>query len=77
MNTTADEIRANLSAQVVSAVRWIETIERLGADGYTTFIECGSGTVLAGLIKRIAPEATTYSIGDGAGLAKAKEALGA
>lgn len=75
--TTADEIRANLSAQVAGPVRWIETIQRLTADGYTTFIECGSGTVLAGLIKRIAPDAVTYSVGDMAGLAKAKEALGA
>lgn len=75
--TTADEIRANLSAQVAGPVRWIETIQRLTADGYTTFIECGSGTVLAGLIKRIAPDAVTYSVGDRTGLAKAKEALGA
>jgi [acyl-carrier-protein] S-malonyltransferase len=74
--TTADEIRANLSAQVAGPVRWIETIQRLTADGYTTFIECGSGTVLAGLIKRIAPDAVTYSVGDMAGLAKAKESLG-
>ncbi|MBC7805715.1 MAG: ACP S-malonyltransferase, partial [Akkermansiaceae bacterium] len=68
-------IRANLSAQVAGPVRWIETIERLTADGYTTFDECGPGTVLAGLIKRIAPDAVTYSVGDMAGLAKAKKAL--
>lgn len=73
--TTAGEIRANLSAQVAGPVRWIETIQRLTADGYTTFIECGSGTVLAGLIKRIAPDAVTYSVGDRAGLTKAREAL--
>lgn len=73
--TSADAVRANLSAQVAGTVRWIETIERFVADAYTTFVECGQGAVLAGLIKRIAPEATTYSVGDMASLAKAKEAL--
>jgi [acyl-carrier-protein] S-malonyltransferase len=74
---TPEEIRANLSAQVAGPVRWIETIQRLTADGYTNFVECGSGSVLAGLIKRIAPDATTYSVGDTASLQKAVEALGA
>jgi [acyl-carrier-protein] S-malonyltransferase len=72
---TAAEVKANLAHQVAGPVRWIESIGRLSADGYTTFIECGPGNVLAGLIKRIAPEAVTYSVGDMATLAKAKEAL--
>jgi [acyl-carrier-protein] S-malonyltransferase len=81
-NVTADDartpeaIRANLAAQVAGPVRWTETIQRLAADGYTTFIECGPGNVLAGLIKRIAPEAKSYSIGDTATLKAAVEALG-
>lgn len=74
---TAAEVRANLTAQVAGPVRWTETIERLVADGYTTFIECGPGSVLAGLIKRIAPDAVTCSVGDTASLRAAKEALGA
>jgi len=73
---TADEVRANLIAQVAGPVRWVETILRLTQDGYTTFIECGPGSVLAGLIKRIAPDAVTYSVGDMASLHAAKEALG-
>ena len=73
--TTPGEIRVHLSEQVAGTVRWIETVERFVADGYTTFIECGSGTVLAGLIKRIAPNAVTHSVGDMASLAKAREAL--
>jgi [acyl-carrier-protein] S-malonyltransferase len=32
--------------------------------GITQFIELGSGTVLSGLIKRIAPQARTYSLGE-------------
>ena len=73
--TTATEVKANLAAQVAGPVRWIETIERLTADGYNTFIECGPGSVLAGLIKRIAPEAKTYSVSDTASLKTAVEAL--
>lgn len=73
--TTPEEVRANLSAQVAGTVRWIETIERLVSDGYTTFVECGAGAVLTGLIKRIAPEAVTYSVSDTASLQKAVGAL--
>lgn len=73
--TTADEIKANLVAQVAGPVRWTETIQKLTADGYMHFIECGNGKVLAGLIKRIAPEAIVFSVGDSASLAAAVEGL--
>jgi [acyl-carrier-protein] S-malonyltransferase len=73
--TTADQVRENLTLQVAGPVRWVETIQRLMADGYTTFIECGTGTALAGLIKRIAPDAVVYSVGDCTGLQKLKEGL--
>jgi [acyl-carrier-protein] S-malonyltransferase len=72
---TAEEVRENLTLQVSGPVRWVETIQRLTADGYITFIECGAGTALAGLIKRIAPDAVVYSVADMAGLEKLKEAL--
>jgi [acyl-carrier-protein] S-malonyltransferase len=72
---SAEEVKANLAAQVAGPVRWIETIELLSQDGYSTFIECGPGSVLAGLIKRIAPEAKTYSVSDTASLQSAREAL--
>ena len=72
---TGEIVRANLAAQVVGPVRWIESVQRLTQGGYTTFVECGSGTVLAGLIKRIAPEATVHSVNDMATLAAAKAAI--
>ena len=71
---TAD-IRANLAAQVAGPVRWVETIKLLYRDGYDTFIECGPGIALRGVIKRIAPEAKIYSVSDTATLNAAKEAL--
>ncbi len=62
--TTPDEIRANLAAQIDHPVRWEETILRLVSDGFDTFVEIGSGTVLVGLMKRIAPDVQAVSIGD-------------
>ena len=76
VETTAEQVKANLIAQVAGPVRWRETIQKLMADGYTHYIECGSGKVLAGLIKRIAPEAIVFSVGDSASLTAAKEGLG-
>jgi len=55
--TTAAEVRDNLAKQITGSVRWVESVQKMldaGADG---FIELGAGNVLAGLIKRIAPEA--------------------
>ena len=75
---SADEVKANLAAQVAGPVRWVETIERLVGDGVTTFVECGPGSVLSGLIKRIAPGAFCFPVGDMASLAlAAKNANGA
>jgi [acyl-carrier-protein] S-malonyltransferase len=65
-----ESIRAELPAQVNSAVRWVGTIEYLRASGVDHFVEIGAGNVLAGLIKRIAPDATVTSIGDVASLAQ-------
>jgi len=61
---SADEIRTNLAAQIDHPVRWEETIGRLVADGFDTFVEVGPGTVLAGLMKRLAPGLAVHSVGD-------------
>ncbi len=73
---TPDEIRANLAAQIDHPVRWEETVGRLAADGFDVFVEVGSGAVLAGLMKRIAPGVRTYSVGDSAGVQALAEAMG-
>jgi [acyl-carrier-protein] S-malonyltransferase len=73
--TSVAQVKAHLAAQVAGPVRWTETVQRLVADGYTTFVECGPGKVLAGLIKRIAPDAVTYSVGDRASLQATVDAL--
>jgi [acyl-carrier-protein] S-malonyltransferase len=55
-------IRDSLVAQVTGTVRWRECVEAMAKAGVTRFVEVGSGKVLAGLIRRIAPEAQTISI---------------
>lgn len=49
----ADDIRSRLSRQISSPVRWVDTVQRLVADGASSIVECGPGKVLSGLIKRI------------------------
>lgn len=56
------EIKANLVAQLTSPVRWTQTIQNMIADGATDFTELGPGSVLKGLLGRIAPEATAQSL---------------
>lgn len=59
--TIAKDIRENLVSQLSNSVYWLQSIEYLVAQGVTCFVECGSGKVLTGIIKRIAPEATLVS----------------
>lgn len=60
--TTAEQIRQELQAQLTSRVRWTESIEYMIAAGVQAFVEIGSGTVLSGLVKRIAKEATCFNV---------------
>jgi [acyl-carrier-protein] S-malonyltransferase len=48
-----DDIRQLLVAQLVSAVRWQDTVRALAASGVAQIIECGPGKVLTGLNRRI------------------------
>ena len=59
----ADEAKDGLVRQVASAVRWVEVIQRMTQEGVTEFVEIGPGKVLAGLARRIAPEAKVSWIG--------------
>ncbi len=54
--TDPERIKANLLAQLTSPVRWTQTIRRMRRDGATDFVELGPGSVLTGLLKRIAEE---------------------
>jgi [acyl-carrier-protein] S-malonyltransferase len=61
--TEPETIRRLLVEQVTGAVRWRECVSYIAAQGVDKFAEVGSGKVLAGLLKRIAPGATGISVG--------------
>ena len=61
--SSPDEVRDGLIRQVDSPVLWSQTITRLRADGFDTFVEIGAGNVLCGLVKRIDRSATCYPAG--------------
>jgi [acyl-carrier-protein] S-malonyltransferase len=63
-----DRIRALLAEQVRSPVEWVRCVERMGADGVDTMIECGSGAALVGMVRRIAPHVRTATVSDAASL---------
>ena len=51
--TNPDEIKKNLLVQLTAPVKWTQTMERMIADGATSFIEVGPGKVLQGLVKKV------------------------
>lgn len=53
-----EKIKQALYSQMTSAVQWTKSIQAVLSEGATTFVEAGPGRVLAGLIRRIAPEGT-------------------
>ena len=73
----AEEIRAALKAQLLSPVRWEESMAKLAALGAEGFVEIGTGRVLRGLLKGVAPEAVRHGVEDPASLAATLAALGA
>ncbi|MGD8306553.1 MAG: ACP S-malonyltransferase [Ignavibacteria bacterium] len=60
--TSKDEIKKLLIDQVLSPVRWEETINNMINDGYDEFYEVGPGKVLQGLLKRINPDIKCITI---------------
>ena len=58
-HTNPAEIKANLIKQLTSPVKWRQSVEKMWEDGAREFVELGPGSVLQGLIKKIAPESIT------------------
>ncbi len=61
--TDPARIRELLVQQVTATVRWRECVQAMVGLGVDSFVELGSGKVLCGLIRRIAPDAKTASAG--------------
>lgn len=50
--TTAAPVADLLVKQAMNPVRWVQTLENMQAAGIDTFIECGPGKTLSGLVKK-------------------------
>lgn len=63
-----ERIRALLAEQVRSPVEWVRCVRRMVADGVDTMVECGAGSALVGMVRRIAPDVRTATVSDAATL---------
>lgn len=57
-----DDIKTNLINQLTAPVRWTQTVQHMVADGASEFTECGPGSVLQGLVKKIHKESVTSGL---------------
>ncbi len=65
-HTNAEEIKANLIAQLTASVRWTQEVTNMVSAGATEFVECGPGKALQGMISKICkgmPEISVQGIG--------------
>ena len=58
----ADEIPELLVQQAMSPVRWVETLRNMQEDGVDTFIECGPGKTLSGLVKKTLKDVRIFRV---------------
>jgi [acyl-carrier-protein] S-malonyltransferase len=61
-STNVGQIKDNLISQLTAPVRWTQSVQQMTKDGARTYIECGPGKVLQGLVKKISPEAEVRSL---------------
>jgi [acyl-carrier-protein] S-malonyltransferase len=74
--STAAELKPSLLRQISSSLYWEDSIGRMTAEGFDTFIEVGPGKVLSGLVKRIARDAKVLNVEDLKSLDETLAALG-
>ena len=72
--TDPEQIRKLLIEQVTGQVRWMSSVEWMGAQGVTEVWEIGAGKALSGMIRRINKEITCVNIGTAADAAAVKTA---
>jgi [acyl-carrier-protein] S-malonyltransferase len=72
---SVEQIRDCMVRQVTESVRWVEDVQAMTGMGVQTFVECGPGKVLSGLVKRIDKEAAIHNIQDPVSLEAVLEKL--
>lgn len=75
ITTSAVDFKTKMPQQIYSSVYWTQTIKKMMEEGVDTFIEIGPGKVLAGLNKKIIPEAKVFNVFDKASLEACIEEL--
>lgn len=75
VETDVARIKDALYRQAFGPVRWVECMQAIQAHGVGTVVECGPGKVLAGMVRRIAPELAGAALYDPATLAEVKGLL--
>ena len=70
-NKTADKYPADkeaiidtLGTQICNSVKWEDTLNKLYAEGFDTFIECGPGNTLSGFVKKTLKGVRIFSVSD-------------
>ncbi|MGR3810672.1 ACP S-malonyltransferase [Jiulongibacter sp. NS-SX5] len=61
-SSDVETIKANLIAQLTAPVKWTQSVQKMVEDGAKSFIECGPGKVLQGLVSKISSEVETSGI---------------
>ena len=75
LTTNAEDFRTKMPKQIYSSVYWTQTIQKMAEEGVEIFVEIGPGKVLAGLNKKIIPDAAVYNVFDKSSLETAVAAL--
>ncbi len=60
--SNVEEIKTNLVAQLTAPVKWTQSVLAMVNDGATNFYECGPGTVLQGLVKKISKDTAAQGV---------------
>lgn len=71
-----EDIRRLMVQQVTSSVQWVSSVRWMQGQGVKTYVECGPGKVLTGLVKRIDNTASLHNILDRSSLEGTVAAFG-
>ncbi len=63
LSLSADQVRLGLEGQLVGRVRWAEAVRALAEAGAECFLECGPGSTLTSLSRRIVPQLAAEAVG--------------
>ncbi len=72
---SVEEMVERIALQASHSVRFEDTLNKMAQEGFDTFIECGPGTTLSGLVKKTLKDVRIYQVSDVESLGKTLEAL--